>query len=425
MDDYDNYLETRSNGVTGEMFMVDVNRYIFFAADYLWDKQATPTPVLVLECFKDEATKKEIEDFGGVKYIDTIMNQKIPKDGLKTLCNELKENFKKWQVIEVCEEESETLKKDGEVKKSTNRITQILEEIQSESAEAVYKMGTDLEAILEYRASNPQQVAGLEVGWPKYDAITGGARPGDLIVVCARAKSGKSTLLTNWAANLAYESGLPILYFDTEMSSREQEDRLVAMLSGVSYQEILNGKYAQDMHKKEAVMKAAKKIQSGLFHHVYLPNFTMEEVKAISKKYERMHGIQAIFFDYIKIPSSGSAGLKTAQEWQMLGFLTTGLKELAGTLDIPVFTACQENRNDPNGTNKSAANVGGSDRILQFCTKLMFLYNKDPAQVELAPQLGDKELYIAFQRAGQCDAPPINISFKNECLQMKEVSLFE
>jgi len=405
------------------MFMIDVNRYIFFAADYLWSKNTTPTPILVVESFKDADTKREIESFGGIKYIDTLMTQTQPADGLKALCDDLKDNYKKWQIVEMCETESQQLRKDGDVDETTKRLSSTLDDMLSEASEAVHRMGDDLEEILAFRESNPQQVAGLEVGFPRYDAITGGARPGDLIVVCARAKVGKSTLLTNWAVNMAYDSGLPILYFDTEMSSREQEDRVLAMLSGVPYQEILSGKYAGDKKKEKAIKKAVERMKSGLFHHVYMPNFTIEEVKAIAKKYQRQYDIQAVFFDYIKIPSNSAGGVKNAAEWQMLGFLTTGLKELAGMLDIPIFTACQENRIDANGTTKTAANIGGSDRILQFCTKLMFLYNKDPADIEMMPSLGNRQLYIAFQRAGQCDATPINIAFKNECLQMKEVTI--
>ena len=39
---------------------------------------------------------------------------------------------------------------------------------------------------------------------------TFGGQPGDLIMVCARSKVGKSTLLTNWATNLSIIDKLPI-----------------------------------------------------------------------------------------------------------------------------------------------------------------------------------------------------------------------
>lgn len=417
----DELLEVRSLGIKPEHFLVDVNRYIYFAADYLWSKRSQPTPVLVIETFKDQKTRKEIEDFGGVSYIDAIIQQKETHDDLKMLCATLIENYTKWELIDMCSASAEKLLETGDVQEVTESLSASLDDMIAGNTEAVHVMGSGIEELLEFRESNPQQVAGLEVGWSKYDAITGGARPGDLIVVVARAKCGKSALLTNWAVNLAYESGLPILYFDTEMTSMEQQDRILAILSGVPYQELLSGKYVNDEKKTEAVRNAVQKMKSGLFHHVYMPNFNLEEVKAIAKKYKRQHDVQAIFFDYIKIPSSGSGGMKNAAEYQLLGFLTTGLKELAGTLDIPIWTAAQENRVDADGTNKSAANVGGSDRILQFCTKLMFLYRKDKFEEEALPQLGNRQLYIAFQRAGTCDAPPINLKLENESLRFSEV----
>ena len=106
----------------------------------------------------------------------------------------------------------------------------------------------------------------------------------------------------------------------------------------------------------------------------------------------------------------------------MLGFIASGLKDLAGTLNIPIYSACQENRNDVNGTNKNASNVGGSDRILQLATKLIFLYNKPEEQIAKEGIInGNQQLYIAYQRNGMSNCPPINIMFDKPFLKQTEV----
>lgn len=84
-------------------------------------------------------------------------------------------------------------------------------------------MGDDVDEVLRQRAENPNTVPGLEIGFEQFDYYTNGGQAGDLIMVCARAKTGKSTLLTNWACELGIKQRIPVLYFDTEMSKQEQE----------------------------------------------------------------------------------------------------------------------------------------------------------------------------------------------------------
>jgi hypothetical protein len=128
-----------------------------------------------------------------------------------------------------------------------------------------------------------------------------------------------------------------------------------------------------------------------------------------------------LFFDYIKIPAS-SGSLKTMQEYQALGFFTSGLKDLAGILKIPVFSACQANRDDIGGTDKDAKSIGGSYRILQLASKLMFLTNKSDEQIAKdGIRNGNQVLSVKYQRNGMSDAPPINIMFHKEILRQEEV----
>ncbi|MBQ9772745.1 MAG: hypothetical protein IJW23_13060, partial [Lentisphaeria bacterium] len=44
-------------------------------------------------------------------------------------------------------------------------------------------------------------------------------------------------------------------------------------------------------------------------------------------------------------------------EWQMLGYITSGLKDLAGTLQLPVYSACQENRNNVSSSDNSVMHL--------------------------------------------------------------------
>ena len=91
-------------------------------------------------------------------------------------------------------------------------------------------------------------------------------------------------------------------------------------------------------------------------------------------------------------------------------------------MNLPVYSACQENRIDPKGNKKSELNVGGSDRILQLATKLIFLTNKSEEEIMKQGELnGNQTLYIAYQRNGESDVPTINIQFDRPILTQSEV----
>ena len=430
----DKIIDVKGKEIKGEMFLIDANRYIFYAIDYLYSQKQDLSPIIVLEVLKDRKAREVVEEFGGLDYLTILTEQRVNENNLDFLCEKLKQNYTRQKALEICQtsqiklvsDESDNLSSTEIISKIEDQLNDLANSVQQ--IDEIYKMGSDVEEILEERADNPNAIPGLEVGWNKIDYYTNGGQAGDLIMVCARAKTGKSTLLTNWATNLSIKDQIPVLYFDTEMSSREQEDRILAILSGVPQKEIVSGTFVQDTengkgkNKIERIRKAVKEMKDGRYFHIYMPSFTIEKINFIAKKFKAQENIEAIFFDYLKMPASQMKSLKSVAEWQMLGFIASGLKDLAGTLKVPVWSACQENRLDPKGGKKDETNVGGSDRILQLATKLMFLTNKSEEDILKEAELrGNQTLYIAYQRNGQSDVPPIDVMFNRPILTQKEI----
>lgn len=427
-------VEVEGAEVFSQHFTIPAHRHIFTAMMYLYSKGITPTPISIIEVITDKKAKEEIEEFGGLSYIEDMTLMDIDKSNLKIFCQKIKQTYARKEIYDICEntknfmlsDESETLNPSELVGIVESKITEIACNTVNENG--VHKMGTGLKERLEERAKRPTLVAGLEVGWEIYDRVTNGGQAGDLIIVCARAKMGKSVVLTTWAKKFSVEDELPVLYIDTEMTSEEQEDRIVSMITKIPVHEIVTGLFAIDTEEGTAKEKIAKikdaidLINKSPYYHVYMPNFSSEKVVSLAKQYKSKYNIQALFFDYIKVPASGSGTLNSMKEYQALGFFTSTLKDLAGILKIPVYSAVQENRNDEKGTEKGAGNVAGSDRILQLATKLMFLYAKTDEQIARdSVLLGNRQLKIAYQRNGESDVAPINLQFDNKIVTIKEV----
>ena len=427
-------IDIKEQDITEKMFLIEANRYIYMAINYLFYKKQDPTPYAIMEVMTDKSMRKVVEDFGGTEYLEILSTARANVNNLDIFCQKLKQAYTRFMLCQICDDtkdfvltdKAEVLNPSEIIGQHENMVAELSNNVQQ--TKDIYKMGEDTEYVLEQRAENPNTVPGLEVGWNKFDYYTNGGQAGDLIMLCARAKTGKSTTLTNWAVKIGIEDKIPILYFDTEMSAREQEDRILSILSGVPHKEIMNGMYCLDTEngkaedKKKRIRYAIQKMQEGYYYHIYMPNFTIEKVNAIAKKFKIQNNIQAIFFDYLKFPSSQIASLKSVQEWQMLGYIASGLKDLAGTLKIPVYSGCQENRSNLDSDKKDERNVGGSDRILQLATKLIFLSNKPEEQIiKEAGLLGNQKLYIAYQRNGESDCPIIDINFDRTTLTQREV----
>ena len=430
----DEITNIETNEVFTEHFTIDGNRYIYNTMLYLYSKGAKPTSTTIMEVLTNEEAKKAINDLGGLSYIDDIGYIDVDKSNLKILCEKLKQTYTRRKIYDLCEstkdsmlsDESKTLNPQELVSSLESKVTDLSMKASGNSS-GVSKMGDGLEERLKARMDNPTEIPGLESGLTVFDYYTHGGQPGDLIVFCARAKCGKSVILSTIAKKLAVEDNLPVLYFDTEMSKEEQEDRLLAMVSGIPHKEIVSGMFACDTASGKAVDKlkkvaiATEKLQNAPYYHIYMPNFNAEKVTALTKQYRHKYNIQAMFFDYIKVPATASGNLQAVKEYQALGFFTSTLKDIAGILKIPVYTACQENRNDSTSTDKGAGNVGGSDRILQLATKLIFLYTKSDEQItKQGITAGNRQLKISFQRNGESDVDPINIMFNASIMDMKE-----
>lgn len=431
--DTDRIIDVESSDIFAEHFAVPGHKYIFMAMMYLYSKRIKPTPMSIIEVLSNEDAKKAVDELGGLEYLITLEETYIPSDNIKIFIDKIKQSHTRKMLYNIAKEtmsfvmsdKSETLNPEEIISFTEQKISDLM--LNASSTDEVYKMGENTEEVLKQRAENPSQVPGLEVGWKQTDAITNGGQEGDLIIVCAESKTGKSVTLTNWATKISIVDRLPILYIDTEMSERQQEDRILANLTGIPESEIKNGMFVMDTvngsadEKIRRLKEAREMLKMGNYYHIYMPQFTAEKVTALARKFQLQFGIVALFFDYIKIPSS-QGNFKSVQEYQALGFFTSALKDIAGQLKIPVYSACQANRDDLGGDSPDASKIGGSYRILQLASKLLFLTNKSDEKIAKDGfQNGNQQLWIKYQRNGESDYPPINIFFNKPILRQTEV----
>jgi len=184
--------------------------------------------------------------------------------------------------------------------------------------------------------------------------------------------------------------------------------RIISMLSDVPERKIIHGGYGEQEYNNLR-QRASEIIKKGKFFHEYMPGYSVDKIIALYKKYKYREDIQLAVFDYIKSPEG--ADYKNKKEYQVIGDVTTALKDIAGELDIPVLAANQINRQQ---------DIADSDRVLRYADVLMFFKPKASDEFRKieedygkprTPDFGTHKLIIADSRRGGT-TPPEGIDFQ-------------
>jgi replicative DNA helicase len=204
-----------------------------------------------------------------------------------------------------------------------------------------------------------------EIGSPLFskmlNAITRGARLKKLYMRSAPQGLGKTRLSIADACNLAINEIYDIenkkwiangeseatLFITTELDMEEIGTMLMAFVSGVKEEHILDGRYHDG--EEERVDKAIEIIENSLLYLEHVPNFDITDIENSIKKYALTKNIKYVFFDYVHTTmkllsqlANQSKGMRLREDNVLLMFIDK-LKTLCNELGIFIFTASQVN----------------------------------------------------------------------------------
>jgi replicative DNA helicase len=251
---------------------------------------------------------------------------------------------------------------------------------------------------------------GIPSGYREFDrGIGGGFRPGTVSCIGARPKTGKTLLAMNIGVRVASGAGydwpthnplaqVPVLNLDTEMVKEDQWTRMVAMVSGVSIDDIETGRFSRDPMKAKAIKDAIDKLESIPYDFLSIAGQPFDETQAVMRRWVtnrvRLNDDGSarpclIIFDYLKLMDSEAMTAGKMAEFQVLGFMMTQLHNFAVRYRVPILTFVQLNRDGINLEDTSA--VSQSDRIIWLCSN--FSIYKPKSDEEMAEQAGAKVKY--------------------------------
>jgi replicative DNA helicase len=255
--------------------------------------------------------------------------------------NQLKQDRKKVILTTSVQEYADRLIKDdgshiGDELETILRkgMAQAAHEI-SQGRDSDFFLGWDrvMERLRE-RKANPG-IRGVSTGFPSMDHLTGGLQDEQLVTYIGTPKAGKSSVLLKMALN-AHRNGIEVLFVTFEMSTREQEDRLVSLLSGVALTDILNGTFTDAEEKSIEKALSLRKSMSGFTITSDITSaITVSGVQAKVQQYQP--GLVVVDGAYLMDDEYG----ETKGSPQALTNITRGFKRMAQTVQKPVVISTQ------------------------------------------------------------------------------------
>lgn len=262
---------------------------------------------------------------------ERVQQEKLNQMSLQDIFNMFMKNINDLQYDYICKDDSE----EGFI---SDGIANLFEELQQ----------------------NPE--IGVPLQGEIYNTIVRGARQKKYYLISGSTGSGKSRQMIGHACTIAFPEkydikknkwvvtgkGEKILFFGTEMEKDETQTMILAHISGINEDKILNN-YYETPEEKQRIYDAIKVMEhyQENFVFVRVGDPSIGQIKSLIRKEVLKYDIKYVFYDYI----FSSPGLLTEykslnlREDVILTLLSTALKDLANELNVFIMSGTQLNGN--------------------------------------------------------------------------------
>jgi len=253
------------------------------------------------------------------------------------------------------------------LEKSENLIENISSTIMPIQAKKMKSLEKSAQTLIDFYTEKTSNVENRsETGFKKIDKILQGLSGGNLIVLAARPKIGKTAFALSVAENVA-KSGKKVVFFSQEMLSCELCERILSKNSGISMTKLINKNLSQDeIGTLENTLKILKN------RKLIINDNSGISVNDVRMSCKMLKNLGLIVIDYLQLMNSGTG--KYENRNQEIGKISRDLKKLATDLNVPILCLSQLNRNSGDNQKPSPSEIRDSGEVEQNCNKLMLMW---------------------------------------------------
>ena len=369
---------------------------------------------LQTEYFTTQAHKSLFETFKQLKATNTPIDvatvlisslNSLDANELMFIANQANErNFDKH--VQLLFEQHQNREKQNILRQSLeddleiNEIVKALQSIETNKASDYHSMSSLLADALERPFQPQEQVTAHKTGLKMFDAITGGLRNSELIILAARPSVGKTAVALNLMRYLTQmnQNIIPV-FFSLEMNAASITNRLIASCGRYDSRK-LDNPYAKLTDDEKArwnqSLEAVRAINLETFDSAAQ---TMSDIRRKTRKMSRIHKDKqlVVVIDYLQIIRAENRNMS---EYERITSISKELKELAKEFDVPVVCLAQLNRGNEGRNDKRPmmSDLRGSGAVEQDADIVALLHREDYYEQDTANHNNEIEINVAKNR---------------------------
>ena len=394
-----------------EDFFKDAHRTIFATMRRMAERSQDIEPLTLKE---ELAKHAQLDSAGGVAYISAMLDVVPDIANVERYAQIVKEKSMLRRLILMG---NSVMRAALDAPSEPSEVLTIAEKSLYEIAEGSTDKGfvtlsnitrANMTAIEQMQAMAGRLVTGLPTGYDRFNEMTSGFQPQDLIILAARPSMGKTSFMMNIAESIALpgkdglpRSGADRLYsvgvFSLEMSKEQIGLRILSSESGVSNHLIRSGMLSERNWRELA--EASSRLSKGKIYIDDTPGMDPLEMRAKSRRLKMEAGLDMIMVDYLQLMAVKG---KVESRQQEIAQISRGLKAIAKELNVPVLSLSQLSRRPEQRTGDhrpQLSDLRESGSIEQDADLVLFIY-RDEVYNKETEEKGIAEIIIAKQRNG-------------------------
>lgn len=246
-----------------------------------------------------------------------------------------------------------------------------------------------------------QRIKGVSTGYLKFDEMTGGLHPGELIILAARPSMGKTALALNIAQHVASHPNLrrTVAVFSLEMSKEALLTRMICAAARVDQQKFRSA-YLNKEERRRLQVAATDMVEAPLFIDDTAGIGLMDIHAKLRRLKQEQGDLALVVVDYLQLMSGRGRFENRNQE---VSYLSRGLKLLAKELEAPMLVLSQLSRapeNRPGDHIPQLSDLRESGSIEQDADLVAFIYREEYYKPDREDLKGLADLIVAKQRNG-------------------------
>ncbi|PUE15494.1 DnaB-like helicase C-terminal domain-containing protein [Limnohabitans sp. WS1] len=285
----------------------------------------------------------DLDAVGGVEFVQALSTHWPAKSRMVAWSKSIREKAATRRLLSALGEAQELVMGDGDLASKLDRVQSMIEPLANAQVKNVPRTLRDV-AIARTQHYEDLEAGTVEPGWrtgiDELDRLlSGGLRPGRMVVLAARPAVGKSSLAQFVAQNVARD-GRKALILSQEMAVEDLADRAFAGIGRVGFDALQTGQLSRDEWSRISNSLADEAMQNVVVDDS--PALRLSDIRA---KVRAVKGVRLVVVDYLQLMSgSTDAPSRNSNRESEIAGISRGLKALAMEMGVCLVALSQLNR---------------------------------------------------------------------------------